>query len=118
MNMQGNEINKADVAASFQQAVVEVLTSKAVLAAKKNNTSTLCLAGGVAANSALREEMENMCLKNGIRLLYPNLDLCTDNAAMIACCGYYEYVSGVRHDISLNAIPSLKIGEKYSVTCR
>lgn len=111
-NMQGKEINRADVAASFQQSVIEVLANKAVRAAKHNGTNTLCLAGGVAANSALREILEEKCAQEGIRFLFPPAILCTDNAAMIACCGYYEYIAGNSHDLSLNAIPSLKIGQR------
>ncbi|EYE89566.1 O-sialoglycoprotein endopeptidase [Fervidicella metallireducens AeB] len=112
MNMQGQEINKADVAASFQQAVIEVLVNKAVKAAKFNKTDKLCLAGGVASNSALREELVKQCRKEGISLFYPPAVLCTDNAAMIACCGYYEYIKGRTSAFSLNAVPSLKIGER------
>lgn len=112
MKMQAIEVNSADVAASFQQSVVEVLSNKAVRAAKHNKTKTLCLAGGVAANSALREELEVLCKKEGIEFLYPPAVLCTDNAAMIACAGYYEYISGRTSKLSLNAIPGLKIGQR------
>lgn len=112
MKMQGIEINRADVAASFQQSVVEVLSNKAIRAAKYNKTNTLCLAGGVAANSALRFELEKLCNKEGIRFLYPPSILCTDNAAMIACAGYYDFINGRVSDMSLNAIPSLKIGQR------
>lgn len=112
MKMQGMEINKADVAASFQQSVVEVLANKAIRAAKYNKTDTLCLAGGVAANSALRGELEKQCEKEEIRFLYPPSILCTDNAAMIACAGYYEHIKGKTSDLSLNAVPSLKIGQR------
>lgn len=112
MNMQGVEINKADVAASFQQSVIEVLSNKAVRAAKHNNTNTLCLAGGVAANSALRAELESLCNRNGIRFLYPPTVLCTDNAAMIACAGYYDFINGRTSKLSLNAVPGLKIGQR------
>lgn len=112
MKMQEIEINKADVAASFQQAVVEVLAHKAVKAAKQNKTDTLCLAGGVASNSALRQELEERCSREGIRLLYPDKILCTDNAAMIACAGYYDYLNGHESKLSLNAIPGLKIGQR------
>ncbi|TDT50282.1 tRNA (adenosine(37)-N6)-threonylcarbamoyltransferase complex transferase subunit TsaD [Fonticella tunisiensis] len=113
MKMQGIEVNRADVAASFQQSVVEVLSEKAVRAVKYKNSKTLCLAGGVAANTALREELERKCSMEEIEFLYPPVVLCTDNAAMIACAGYYEYINGRISKLSLNAIPSLKIGEKY-----
>lgn len=112
MKMQNIEVNSADVAASFQQSVVEVLSNKAVRAAKHNKTTTLCLAGGVAANSALREELGTLCKKEGIEFLYPPAVLCTDNAAMIACAGYYEYMKGRISRLSLNAIPGLKIGQR------
>ena len=69
----------------------------------------LCLAGGVSANSFLREVMDKEGKKNNIELYYPKLGLCTDNAAMIASAGYYEFIKGTRHDLSLNAVPSLKL---------
>lgn len=112
MKMQNTEVDSADVAASFQQSVVEVLSNKAVRAAKHNNTNTLCLAGGVAANSALRAELEMLCSREGINFLYPPTVLCTDNAAMIACAGYYEFINGRVSELSLNAIPGLKIGQR------
>lgn len=112
MNMQGAQINKADVAASFQEAVVDVLCDKAIKAVCDNGTKTLCLAGGVAANSALRAELEKRCKEKEIRFLYPPTVLCTDNAAMIACSGYYEYSNGRESKLSLNALPSLKIGQR------
>lgn len=113
MKMQQVDIIKEDVAASFQQAVVEVLVNKAVKATKVQKTSTLCLAGGVASNSALRSELEKRCSKEGIRFLYPPHVLCTDNAAMIACAGYFEYIEGRVSKLSINAVPSLKIGQRF-----
>ncbi|MEG0371893.1 MAG: tRNA (adenosine(37)-N6)-threonylcarbamoyltransferase complex transferase subunit TsaD [Clostridium sp.] len=112
MNMQSLEVNKADVAASFQMAVIDVLTQKAVRAVKESNVNTLCLAGGVAANSALRSLLTDECAKENIRFLYPSNVLCTDNAAMIASAGYYDYINGHTSSLNLNAIPSLKIGER------
>lgn len=112
MKMQGIEINKADVAASFQQSVIEVLSNKAINAVKFNKTDTLCLAGGVAANSALRDKLSKLCSNEGIRFLYPPSILCTDNAAMIGCAGYYDFIKGRASNMSLNAIPSLKIGQR------
>lgn len=113
MKMQQVDIIREDVAASFQQAVVEVLVNKAVKAAKAQKTNTLCLAGGVASNSALRSELEKRCSKEGIRFLYPPHVLCTDNAAMIACAGYFEYIEGRVSKLSINAVPSLKIGQRF-----
>lgn len=112
MKMQDIEVNIADVAASFQKSVVEVLANKAVKAAKHDGTNILCLAGGVAANSALRAELQMLCSREGIKFLYPPAVLCTDNAAMIACAGYYEYISGRVSELSLNAMPGLKIGQR------
>lgn len=113
MNMQGLEINKADVAASFQLSVVEVLSDKAIKAVKKVGVNTLCLAGGVAANTALREILTRKCSKEKIGFFYPSNVLCTDNAAMIASSGYYDYLNGYTSKLNLNAIPSLKIGDRY-----
>ena len=110
--MKGIEVNKADVAASFQQAVIDVLTEHTVKAAKEYDCSRLALAGGVAANSGLREAMKQAAEKEGISFYMPELIYCTDNAAMIASAGYYEYLAGNRADISLNAIPNLKVGER------
>ena len=110
--MKGEEIVPADVAASFQQAVVDVLVEKAIRACKELKLNKLALAGGVSANSHLREEMQKACDKEGIKLSVPALVLCTDNAAMIGSAGYYEYVKGNVADMSLNAYPSLKLGER------
>lgn len=109
-NMLGQEINKADIAASFQQAVIDVLVKKSIKACVQNGVNKLAIAGGVASNSALREAMSAECEKNGISLNIPSPVYCTDNAAMIASCAYFEFVKGVRHGLELNAYPSLKIG--------
>ena len=110
--MKGIEVNRADVAASFQQAVVDVLVGKAVSAAGKLGEKRIAVAGGVASNSALRAAMKQACDEAGIALCYPSPIFCTDNAAMIASQGYYEYMAGTRHDLDLNAIPNLKIGQR------
>ena len=110
--MKGIEVNREDVAASFQQAVIDVLVEKSIKAVKDNNFNKLCIAGGVAANSALRNELEKRCKKENIEFLYPPIILCTDNAAMIACAGYYEYLKGNKSYLSLNAVPGLKLGQK------
>jgi N6-L-threonylcarbamoyladenine synthase len=108
--MKGVEVNKADVAASFQRAVVDVLVGHAVAAAQRLGEDRIAVAGGVAANSELRKTMQAECKKNGIKLYYPSPIFCTDNAAMIGVQGYYEYVAGTRHGWDLNAVPNLKIG--------
>ena len=111
-NMQGKEINRADVAASFQKAVVDALVSRAVRLAKECGMDKLAIAGGVASNSALRAAIQEECTKNNIRFYSPSPILCTDNAAMIGAAAYYEYIKGVRHGYDLNAIPNLKVGER------
>lgn len=110
--MKNEDIVVENVAASFQQSVVEVLTNKAIKAAKEKGYDKIVLAGGVAANSGLREMLVNECKKYNIDVKYPSLDLCTDNAAMIGCAAYYDYINGKVDDLSLNAVPNLKLGQK------
>ena len=110
--MTGEEFNVPDLVASFQNAVVEALVSRAVLAAKEYGYDKLAIAGGVASNSALREAMEKACAAEGIAFYHPSPIFCTDNAAMIGVAAYYEYKKGIRHDWDLNAIPNLKLGER------
>lgn len=110
--MKGEEINRADVAASFQEAVVDVLATKTVAAANAYGYDKVVMAGGVACNSALRLKMEEVCTNAGIKLYYPEPVLCTDNAAMIGSAAYYEYLKGTRHGWDLNAVPNLKLGER------
>ncbi len=109
--MKNEPYNKADIAASFQKAVVSVLTEHTMEAAGKYGISKIALAGGVASNSALRASFEKACEEKGYKLYRPSPILCTDNGAMIACAGYYEYMAGVRHGWDLNANPGLKLGE-------
>ena len=111
-SMAGREVNRADAAASFQKAVTDVLVGHAIAAAKEKKTGLIAIAGGVASNSALRAEFEKACAENGLKLVYPSPVFCTDNAAMIASAGYYEYLKGTRHGWDLNAVPGLKLGEK------
>ena len=111
-NMQGKEINRADVAASFQKAVVDALVSRAVRLAKECGMDKLAIAGGVASNSALRAAIQEECTKNNISFYSPSPVLCTDNAAMIGAAAYYEYIKGTRHGYDLNAVPNLKLGER------
>jgi len=110
--MAGEKVNEADVAASFQKAVVDVLTDHAVTFSKDHGYTKLAIAGGVASNSALRDSLMAACEKEGITFYAPKPILCTDNAAMIGCAGYYEYMRGTRSDMSLNAVPNLKLGER------
>lgn len=110
--MTGEEIKVADLAASFQNAVVDVLVNHAIQAAKEYGYKKLAIAGGVASNSALRAAMEKACAKNGIRFYHPSPIFCTDNAAMIGAAAYYEYMKGNRSSWDLNAVPNLKLGER------
>lgn len=105
----GTEVNKADIAASFQAAVTDVLVEHTVEAAEKYNMSTIAIAGGVAANSELREKMSVEAKKKNISVLFPPPVLCTDNAVMIACAGYYSYLKGITAAPDLNAVPYLSI---------
>lgn len=106
------EVNRADVAASFQQAVVDVLTDNSVRAAQAYGCGTLTLAGGVASNRSLRAQMREHAEKEGLKFYYPSPIFCTDNAAMIGVAGYHNYRAGIRDGWDLNAIPNLKIGER------
>lgn len=102
-------VNTADVAASFQQAVTDMLVSRAIKAVKANGMDKLAIAGGVASNSAIRAALIEQCDKNNIRFFSPSPGLCTDNAAMIGAAAYYEYMDGVRSGWDLNAVPGLKL---------
>ena len=108
-NMQNIEINKADVAASFQQAVVDVLKDNVLLTCKKKNIDTIAIAGGVASNSTLRETLINEAGKKGIKVLFPTPILCTDNAAMIGSAADFNFINGKVNDLNLNAKPNLKL---------
>lgn len=110
--MKGEEINQADVAASFQKAVVDVLTEHSMDAVKKHGYHKFAIAGGVASNSSLRNALKDACMKEGVEFYYPSPVYCTDNAAMIGVAGYYEYKKGTRHGFDLNAVPNLKLGER------
>ena len=102
------EINKADLCASFEKTVTEILIENVKKAIKLTGIKTIALAGGVSANSYIRKsflELEN----EGMKIYMPDLKLCTDNAAMIASAGYYNYINGKRNELDLNAIPNLKL---------
>ncbi|MGN1159774.1 MAG: tRNA (adenosine(37)-N6)-threonylcarbamoyltransferase complex transferase subunit TsaD [Lachnospiraceae bacterium] len=110
--MKGIGFNQADVAASFQKAVVDVLVEHSISAVQKYGFDKFAIAGGVASNSGLRAALENECAKKNIRFYHPSPILCTDNAAMIGAAAYYDYRKGIRHGFDLNAVPNLKLGEK------
>lgn len=109
LKMRGEEINTADIAASFQEAVTDVLSAKLIRAATDKKSKYAVLAGGVASNSRLRELLTQRGAEAGIKVLYPAPILCTDNAAMIGCAAYYRYINGTRSDFTLNAIPNLSL---------
>ncbi|MDO4473987.1 MAG: tRNA (adenosine(37)-N6)-threonylcarbamoyltransferase complex transferase subunit TsaD [Eubacteriales bacterium] len=110
--MKGETFSQADVAASFQKAVTDVLVENAMHAVDEYGLKKLAIAGGVASNSSLRAAMKDACEKNQIEFYHPSPVYCTDNAAMIGVAAYYEYMKGTRHGWDLNAIPNLKLGER------
>ncbi len=110
--MKGEEYSCADIAASFQKAVTEVLVENAMRAVKEYGLNKLAIAGGVASNSTLRLAMQKACEENGVAFYHPSPIYCTDNAAMIGAAAYYEYLSGTRHGWDLNAVPNLRLGER------
>jgi len=112
MQMKNEPINIPDVAASFQAAVVDVLVDHSMAAATEYHIDKFAIAGGVASNSAIREALRAACEKKGIHFYHPSPVFCTDNAAMIAVAGYYEYRKGVRSGLDLNAVANLKLGER------
>ena len=110
--MKGIEINRADVAASFQKAVCDVLVEHAMIAVKESGLNRFAIAGGVASNSALRAAFEKACAERQIEFYHPSPIFCTDNAAMIGAAAYYEFIAGKRDGLDLNAVPNLKLGER------
>ena len=110
--MKGIEYNQADIAASFQKAVTDVLVANAMHAVGEYHVDKFAIAGGVASNSALRAAMKKACEEKGVQFYYPSPIYCTDNAAMIGVAAYYEYINGTRHGWDLNAVPNLKLGER------
>jgi len=110
--MKGEEFSQADIAASFQKAVTDVLVDNAMRAVNEYGFSKFAIAGGVASNSTLRAAMKKACEEKEIKFYYPSPIYCTDNAAMIGAAAYYEYINGTRHGWDLNAVPNLKLGER------
>lgn len=110
--MKGIPVVTEDVAASFQKAVVDVLVEHSMHAIDEYGFEKFAIAGGVASNSALRAAFEEACAKKGVKFYHPSPIFCTDNAAMIAVAGYYEYIAGTRSGYDLNAVPNLKLGER------
>lgn len=113
-SMNNETIVTEDVAASFQQAVIDVLVGHSMEALSQYGFKKFAIAGGVASNSGLREAFENACKEREIEFFLPPPILCTDNAAMIGSAAYFEYISGVRHGLDLNAVPNLKLGERVN----
>ena len=105
-------MNKADLCASFEKTVTDILVDNTLKAAKMLNIHTVALAGGVSANTYIRQRFMELQETEGMKVYYPEPVLCTDNGAMIASAGYYNYMNGIESDLELNAIPNLKIGEK------
>ncbi|NPV26116.1 MAG: tRNA (adenosine(37)-N6)-threonylcarbamoyltransferase complex transferase subunit TsaD [Firmicutes bacterium] len=108
-NQLGSRVNYSDLAASFQQAVIDVLVYKTIHASKQKEVKTILLAGGVAANSWLRRQLAEAAAEAGMNLVYPSSLLCTDNAAMVACAGYYKFCRGDLAPLDLNAVPNLSL---------
>ena len=111
-NMKGIEVVQADVAASFQKAVTDVLVGNAMKAIDEFKMDKFAIAGGVASNGTLRETMREACEKKGVKFYHPSPIFCTDNAAMIGAAAYYDFLAGKRDGLDLNAVPNLKLGER------
>ena len=109
--MKNLPINQADVAASFQQSVTDVLVDHARHAIREYHMDSFAIAGGVASNGVIRAAMEQMCREEGVKFYHPSPILCTDNAAMIGAAAYYDFIAGKRAGLDLNAVPNLKLGE-------
>ncbi len=110
--MKGIPVIQADIAASFQKAVTDVLIGNAVKAMEDTGMKQFAIAGGVASNAALREGMRAACRERGVAFYHPSPVFCTDNAAMIGIAAYHEYRKGRRDGLELNAVPNLKLGQR------
>lgn len=110
LNHKNPDINKADLCASFEKVTTEMLIENVEKAIEETNIKKVVLAGGVAANTYIRKEFTKLSEEKNIQVFYPDIKLCTDNAAMIASAGYYNYINGKKSSLDLNAIPNLKIG--------
>lgn len=111
LNHKDPNINKADLAASFEETVTDLLLEKIQKAIDMTGVNKIVLAGGVSANSCIRRKFDELSRKKEIKIYYPELKLCTDNGAMIAAAGYYEYIKGISSGLELNAIPNLSLNE-------
>lgn len=112
LNHKNPEINKADLAASFQETVTDMLVEKVQRAIELTNINKIVLAGGVSANTCIRRKFDELAQEKNIKIYYPELKLCTDNGAMIAAAGYNEYIQGKRSNLTLNAVPNLSLKEE------
>ncbi len=110
LNHKNSNINKADLCCSFEHTATEILIENTLKAAKQLNINTIALAGGVSANSYIRQEFLKLEKTDNMKVYYPDPVLCTDNAAMIASAGYYNYLENNISNLDLNAVPNLKIG--------
>lgn len=111
LNHKDPNINKADLAASFEETVTDLLLEKIQKAIDMTGVNKIVLAGGVSANSCIRRKFDELSREKEIKIYYPELKLCTDNGAMIAAAGYYEYIKGISSGLELNAIPNLSLNE-------
>ena len=109
LNHNKPDINEADLAASFEKTVAEILVSHAEESVKMTNIKKIVLAGGVSANTYIREKFDELAANKKLDIYYPELKLCTDNGAMIASAGYYEFIAGNTSNLELNAIPNLTL---------
>ena len=112
LNHKDSNINKADLCKSFQKAATDMLENNIKKAIKETKIKKVVLAGGVSCNSYIRSRLDELSKKENLEVYYPEPILCTDNAAMIASAGYYNYIQGAKSELNLNAIPNLKLGEK------